>query len=511
MKEEQRLLNQEIKAVEEKLAVLKKKELILKSDNLEESDESNKYLNNEKIQKHKIKLEENEPIIEEKEALSHIGSWIYYFEDRLLEWSDEAFKIFECPKDYEGRLVDFYMLSIDANTAARIPDMKKVFSGPNENAIMNQTIITHNNNKKILSFSSNPIYSDSCEMIAIKGHVKDLTDKVIGLNGLDNFFDLSFDLHCIVSKDTYFVKISPAWSELLEYSEKELLSRSYLELVHPDDIPETISQIGNLEETGINEEFENRYVTKSGDTVYLSWHTQIDPDTDLAYCTARDVTKARLAKEELLSDLSEKELLLREIHHRIKNNLQIISSLLSLQAGVNSEEEHLIQLYQDSQNRIKSMASIHEMFYQSEELDKIEFGRYVNKLIGDLTTSFVTRDKKIEFSLNVDTVYVNLDTAIPLGLIINEVVTNSIKHGGDTLGNINIFVSLDFIEEGLQLIIGDHGVNSLENTLSESAESLGVMLINSLVEQIDGQIEQLSNCEGTVYKLIFSNITNDKL
>lgn len=305
--------------------------------------------------------------------------------------------------------------------------------------------------------------------------------------------------------DRTFVKVSPAWTKLLGYSEKEFLSSSFLDYVHPDDLDRSKVTGKELDEQGLMSSFENRYVTKSGEVVYLSWNSQLDLETQLAFCTARDITQSKLAQNELLSDLSEKDLLLREIHHRVKNNLQIISSLLSLQAGANAEEDQLTHLYEDSQNRIKSMAAIHEMFYQSEQLDKIEFGEYLDKLISDLSKSITSNQKSIELNLNVESVYVNLDTAIPLGLLINEIVTNSIKYGADNEGQVKIFVELEVIEKNkLQLIIGDGGSNGPKDILNQDGDSLGMMLINSLVDQINGEITQLNEFPGTVYKLIFA-------
>jgi len=512
MRSELTKINLEIENTEAKLLELKRTALQLNSSNKKKEGNLNISSNTEDSQRIKVRLEEKEKLFQKTEEFFNVGRWIYYFKDKSVEWSDETYKIFEYPDNYKGSLMEFYMSCIDDETVRRLSEMGGIFIGADENRVINQTIVTPLGNKKLLSFSSTPIYSDAGEIVALEGLVKDLSDKVTGKNGLDNFFNLSFDLHCIVHMDRHFLKVSPSWTKLLGYSEKELLSRSFMELVHPDDMNKTVSTIHDLDVQGAITSFENRYLTKSGNVVYLSWHSRLDEETQLAYCTARDITQSKIAQDELLSDLSEKELLLREIHHRVKNNLQIISSLLSLQAGANSEEKHLNKLYEDSQNRIKSMAAIHEMFYQSDELDKIDFNKYMDKLTGDLSRSFNSLNKTIDFNLNVEPVYVNLDTAIPLGLLINEVVTNSIKHGGDIEGNVRIFIDMVVLNDNrLQLIIGDNGVQSQDDILNQTGGSLGVLLINSLVEQVDGEIEQLKNYEGTVFKLIFKNRLNRKL
>jgi len=141
--------------------------------------------------------------------------------------------------------------------------------------------------------------------------VKDLSGKLLCNQALDSFFNLSYDLHCIASPDRYFVKVSPAWSKLLGYTEKELLSRSYMDFIHPDDINDTDGVVEVLNKRGSVFQFENRYITKSGEIVYLNWNSQTDPESELTYCNATDITKSKLDKEALLSDLGNKELLLR--------------------------------------------------------------------------------------------------------------------------------------------------------------------------------------------------------
>lgn len=158
------------------------------------------------------------------------------------------------------------------------------------------------------------------------------------------------------------------------------------------------------------------------------------------------------------------------------------------------------------------MAAIHEMFYQSEELDKIEFGKYLNKLVGDLEISFQSENKSIKFNIDADKIFVNLDTAIPLGLLINEMVTNAMKHGGDEEGKVVIHINMRTLKDNLlEITVGDKGVNRIDNLLSQKGESLGVLLINSLVDQIDGEIVQLEDYVGTVFNLIFLNKLGNQL
>lgn len=396
MNEELNKLDLEIRDAKAKLLELKTKSIELKKKNLNlEQDNLTASSTLKEVEEYKEKLDEIDRRIKKTEKFINVGKWAFDFINNTLSWSAETYKIFDYPESFTGSLQEFYYSCVDESTRTRLPDYSKKLRTVKEDTIMNQSIITPQGAKKLLSFSSTPVLNEAGEIIGAEGLVKDLSDKIVGGQALDNFFSLSYDLHCIVHPDRYFVKISPAWTKLLGYSEQELLSRSYMDFIHPDDIDNTDNIVEVLNDKGSVFMFENRYIAKSGEVVFLEWNSQTDPESELTYCNAKDVTKTKFDKEALLNDLSNKELLLREIHHRVKNNLQIISSLLSLQAGVNHDEDRILKLYEDSKNRIHSMAAIHEMFYQSEELDKIEVGSYLDKLIGDLSQSYSVKNKSI--------------------------------------------------------------------------------------------------------------------
>ncbi|PKR80917.1 hypothetical protein CW751_07040 [Brumimicrobium salinarum] len=505
MEEEIKQLIQEIRSTENKLTKLKRLADKFNSPALKKELSSLGALTEDEIKSIRAELNAKEKLFKESENFSNVGQWSYCFKTGIMDWSKKTYEIFEYPENYEGTLNDFYMTCVSEPSALRFPEQLDKMKTTYDQMIMNQSIRTPSGNDKIVSFSSNPILNEKKEIVGVEGLVKDLTPEITGEKGLDNFFNLSSDLHCIVHVDQYFVKVSPAWTKLLGYSEKELLSTSYMDFIHPDDRERAdalVSQIDVKNKTIVDE---NRYVTKNGEVVYLSWNSKFDPETNLAYCTARDVTQLRLAQNELMNDLTAKDLLLKEIHHRVKNNLQIISSLLSLQAGLNSNHDDLSILYEASQNRIKSMAAIHEMFYQSENLDKIEFGKYLAKLTDDLIRTFESKNKKVEIDLKTETVFVSLNKAIPLGLIINEIVTNAIKHGADEQGKSFVFVNLECLpNKEFQLTIGDQSQKAFTDILNQEVESLGLMLIKSLTEQIDGDIRQVTTDTGTVFKLLFT-------
>jgi len=202
----------------------------------------------------------------------------------------------------------------------------------------------------------------------------------------------------------------------------------------------------------------------------------------------------------------EKDFLLKEIHHRVKNNLQVITSLLSLQS-YNIEDPITKELFSQSQHRINSMAMIHEMLYQSSDFSKIDYKNYLNQLLDKLVSSFKGNNHQVQISIDVPEVFLNLDTAIPLGLLINEIITNALKHGlSDNEAGI-LSVKMQRLEASNFLLeIGDNGIGYPDNFKSKKHNSLGLRLIQQLTIQLNGTIEKVPNKAGTHYKLQFQEI-----
>lgn len=223
---------------------------------------------------------------------------------------------------------------------------------------------------------------------------------------------------------------------------------------------------------------------------------------------AQDISESIQQKEKLFNSLREKEVLLKEVHHRVKNNLQIISSLLNLQSSLIGDER-IHELYRESQHRIKSIASIHEMLYQTNDLVKINFKDYIEKLIVDLVSSYHGNNNQLNFTIDCAAEF-NLDTAIPLGLLINEIVSNSLKHGLSNTENDLIYVRIVESETPLfyELHIGDNGSGFNFKQAAAESETLGMMLISELSNQLDGTMEIADMLPGTHYFLKFKAVSN---
>ncbi len=218
-----------------------------------------------------------------------------------------------------------------------------------------------------------------------------------------------------------------------------------------------------------------------------------------------DITANKKTEERLRASLHEKDALLKEIHHRVKNNLQVITSLLNLQSN-KFENEDLARQFDLARNRIKSISLIHEKFYQSEDFSRINFGDYIKSIAGDLKRSYSLPDRAARLVFDLDTVFLAIDQAIPCGLIINEIITNSFKHAfpPEWRGAPEIAVTMRLLDNMVEICVRDNGTGITEEEKgSHSAGTIGLLLINTLTGQINGTISRQQVDGGTCFTLRF--------
>ncbi|HLP12016.1 MAG TPA: histidine kinase dimerization/phosphoacceptor domain -containing protein [Flavobacteriales bacterium] len=214
---------------------------------------------------------------------------------------------------------------------------------------------------------------------------------------------------------------------------------------------------------------------------------------------------------ELTKQKEERELLLKEIHHRVKNNLQIINSLINLQAGQIRDPESL-KVFEECKNRIKSMAIIHTKFYESKDFSKIDLADYVQHLVKDLIHTYNV-NKKIELVCNINSIQMGIDTVIPVGLILNEIISNSLKYAFNNVdaGVVEISLRRNLQTGEYEMIVGDNGLGfDKEKFEHTDNSSLGFELIKILSEQLNGTVALVNHKPGTWYKIIFTEIDNQR-
>jgi PAS domain S-box-containing protein len=308
--------------------------------------------------------------------------------------------------------------------------------------------------------------------------------------------------------DTNEVYIDRNLKSMLGYADHEISGcfEDWLSLVHPADIDALKVEINAYLEGLISKyEIEHRMQHRDGYYIWFLARGTMMCDINEKVCfmagSNTDITVSKYAETRLKASLKEKEVLLKEIHHRVKNNLQVISSLLRLQARYIQDEEAL-EILRDSQNRVRAMAMIHESLYQSTDLGKINFSEYIRNLSNNLVCSYAL-NKNIKINLTIHQIQLRIDTAIPCGLIINELVSNAIKHAfvNSEFGVIYI----DFLDLGnskYSFSVSDDGIGVPDDIELRRSQSLGLQLVWSLVEQLEGSIV-FNNKLGTSFTITF--------
>lgn len=325
-------------------------------------------------------------------------------------------------------------------------------------------------------------------------------------------FESAKDFIFTVSQNCIITSLNPAFEKITGWLCHEWLGKHFEPLVHHDDLS-LIIELNRcfLKEEMLSSSIETRILSKAGE--YLLMDVSIVPQTlngkvISVLGIAHDITKRMRAEEKLKESLKEKEILLREIHHRVKNNMQVISGLLILQEEM-SRDEKVIGMIKDCQNRIASMALIHEKLYKSENLSKIDFKEYIEDLVSGLFESYGVGESKVALNINIENISLGVDFAIPCGLIINELVSNSLKYAfpDGMYGEINI--SLCSTGGGMiELLAGDNGAGIPEDLDFRKTESLGLHIVNILVEnQLHGKIT-LNKDKGTEFKIRFEGMNS---
>ncbi len=254
--------------------------------------------------------------------------------------------------------------------------------------------------------------------------------------------------------------------------------------------------------------FEAHHRTKTGRVFPVEIYTNflVYDGEEYIWAYVHDITKRKLAERKVEESLKEKEALLQEIHHRVKNNMQVISSLLNLQAKY-IKDKSITDVFGTSCNRIQAMALIHDKLYRSKNIEKIDFKNYISKLVHDLVNFYDINANKIDLKFDVENVSFGIDTAIPCGLVINELVSNSLKHGfpDSKEGEIKISLHLKDQDE-YELKVSDNGINFPKDLDYRNSETLGLRLVTSIVEhQLEGKIE-LNKSEGTGFRVTFKEV-----
>jgi PAS domain S-box-containing protein len=327
-----------------------------------------------------------------------------------------------------------------------------------------------------------------CRDITERKQIEDtLVKKEMKYRGI---FDESIAAIYVFDTERNFIDSNQAGLDLLGYSREELLNMSMPD-VDADPIvilPAQKQLLGG--ERIIN--YEHQLKRKDGRilTVLNNSRPLTDAQGNIVgmQSTLVDISERKYAEGQVKASLKEKEILLREIHHRVKNNLAIISSLLSMQANI-VDDQIVYSVLQESQSRVQAMALLHETLYQSESIASLDLERYVKDLIGNIITAFDGTTSRVKFEIEVRDVKLEINQAIPCGLIINELVTNSLKHAFANGQNGMMRITAGYTKESeVALTVSDNGTGFSEDLSWKKSKSLGFRLISLMVDQLHGNM-----------------------
>ena len=327
--------------------------------------------------------------------------------------------------------------------------------------------------------------------------------------GWELTFDAIPDLITILDRDHRVVKVNKAMAERLKKSPHACVGIICYKAIHNcDNPPENCPHILLLKD-GLEHVTEIEEKNLGGYFIVTASPIKDNEGNVLGSIhIAHDITHRKEIEKKLEKALEEKNILMKEIYHRTKNNLIVISSLLNLQSSY-IKDKNTKSIFKESQNRAKSMAMIHEKLYRSGDLEHLNFSEYIVNLSNDLYDTYTLDKNLIKLVLNIDDVTLNVDTSIPLALILNELLTNSLKHAFPNGMGGEIRVELKNYDENYQLSVCDNGTGFPEDLDYHETNTLGMLIVNSLTDQIDGELN-LERENGTKFTVTFKDKTKKK-
>lgn len=376
-------------------------------------------------------------------------------------------------------------------------------------------VVTKQGEKRYLSFHNSILRDRKGNIVGTLSSGEDITEKKKTEAVLEEsearyraLFDRSRDFVFIHDFEGNFIDVNKAALDYFGYSKEEIRALSFSSLLADDEQNSVVEKVlKELAETGQQKELsEFKVKKKTGEILWVETKSSViykDGKPAAVQGIGRDVTERKKAEHQLERSLHEKEVLLQEIHHRVKNNMQVIISLMRLQAQYVKDRRDF-ELFRMSQERIYSMALIHEKLYKSKDFTRVNFSQYFESFIIHIFHTYNVDSDKIKYNLDIKEIKADINTAIPLGLIFNELVSNVFKHAfpNDRKGEVLIKLERDKKGKKSILTIRDNGVGMPGELDLKNPKTLGLQLVKDLVNQINGDI-RIKKKPGTEIEIIF--------
>jgi len=359
-------------------------------------------------------------------------------------------------------------------------------------------------NIKSITASRNELNNEIQKRITTESALRQERDRA------QNYLDIAGVMMLAIDKNHKVTLINKKGCEILGLSEDQILGKDWFKTFIPGNVQSkvkhTFKQIFDGKINNV-EYFENEIFTGSNEKRIIAWHNTILKDENGkiygALSSGEDITERKNTEDQINNSLKEKEVLLREIHHRVKNNMQIIQSLLNLQSD-QIDDENYKKLLIDSNNRIRSMSLIHETLYRSKDVANLDIKNYFHEIIQQLLKIYYHPDQQITIDLNIELIKIDMDRGIACGLIINELISNALKYAFNEKSHGIITVVLNKINENdVVLKIMDDGRGFTTKQDIKNQKNLGLKIVDILVKgQLKGNMD-ISNQNGTIFEIKF--------
>ena len=459
-------------------------------------------------------IEENKKLLDKAYKLAHIGIWEYDMINHELYWSDITKQVHGFETDYDPDVENTIQLFKEGYH-------RETFAKAAYNAIENQVpfdlelkIISGKGDERWIRATGEPEYEDG-KCIRFYG----ISQNVTGRRKAEEDLELNerrfkalvqhgMDMIAILDKDANYKYVSPTSSNVLNLTPDFFMDKNAFDLVHNDDKDRIYSLFTSLP---VNESAQIkpfRFINSDQEWRWLEGtitNLTNDPAVGGYVVNSRDVTERQIQHEQIVESLREKETLLAEIHHRIKNNLAVLTSMLQLQAS-DEQNEAVLERLLDSIARIHTMASIHEQLYQSRNYAELDFSDRLKLLATNIKKTLQT-NADVELIFRCEPLNINLDNALACSLVVNEVLTNIFKHAftNRDKGKIIIELNSDPGQNEPHLKITDNGVGLPEGFNPQESDSLGLSLIDMLSNKIADSYTFTSSGDGTEFRLTFDD------
>ena len=432
-------------------------------------------------------------------------------------WSDQLFSMLSIDrKNFDGSYSSFYERVHPEDK----PKLEQVLETLNSReTTLEYRLRVEGSNGKItyLSNIANSELDDDGQLVRLNGISQDITEQVKANRDLrrneklfKSLFSESPVAMAMVNNRRSVVKVNDSFTELFGYRREDILGEDLLEKLLPAEHHDNISQIYNNVYSGTTNYFEDQRVTKQGEMIDVfvgAIPVSLVDEIIAVFGIYIDISRLKTIENKLKESLKEKEILLAEIHHRVKNNLAIISGLLELESMNWPDESAVSKVMKQSKLRIQSMAEIHEKLYKSEDFSQLNLENYVSELVAAIFTTMQGTEKRVDYHIESDEIQLNINQAIPSALIINELVTNSFKYSFDNTENGKLDVMLRNDDGTVTIVVSDNGPGLPCKAEEMAQKSLGHKLVTQLIKQLEGELEVDTGPDiGTTYTITFDKL-----